>query len=320
MHAALVDPFGGRRDLDRHVLRAVGDPEVRFREDALRMVRAIRLAATLDFEIEPETWAAIGRNADLVQHLSGERIAIELDKLLAAPVPSTGLRLLANSGVLRVIAPELAAQRGIAQNKIEGEDLWDHTVRTVDAVPVDRPIVRLAALLHDLGKPATIDAGPFRGHESVGAEQAAKLLDRLRYPRAEAARVVELVRQHMFTYDPSWGDAGVRRFIQRVGRGALEDLFALRAADNIGSGVPASAHGLDELRTRVAGQLQAEVALDLAHLAVNGDDLIAELGVAPGPRIGGILDALLERVVADPGANDRATLLGLAASMVRDDA
>jgi len=318
--AAIVDPFGGIADVERRTLRAVGDPDTRFREDALRMVRAIRLATTLGFEIEPATWAALVRNAGLVEHLSGERIAVELQKLLAAPAPSVGLLRLAESGILRVNAPELAAQREIPQNKIEGEDLWDHTVRTVDAAPPERPVVRLAALLHDIGKPATIEDGPFRGHETVGAEAAEAFLERLRFPRAVATRVVELVRQHMFTYDPSWGDAGIRRFIQRVGRDGLDDLFALREADNAGSGVPRTAHGLDELRSRIRAQLDAQVALDLRQLAVDGDDLMTELGLPPGPRLGRILDTLLERVVADPAANDRATLLLLAASMLADDA
>src|SRR5262249_3406102 len=155
------------------VLRAVGDPDTRFREDALRMIRAIRLATTLDFEIEPATRRAMEANAALVGHLSGERIAIELQKLLEARQPSVGLRLLADTGILAVIAPELAEQRGVAQNKLPGEDLFDHTLRSVDAAPAGRPVVRLAALLHDIGKPATIDDGPFRGHETVGAEMAA---------------------------------------------------------------------------------------------------------------------------------------------------
>ena len=316
---ALRDPHDGAGDVAARRLRAVGDPDTRFREDALRMVRAVRLAATLDFSIEPATRRAIDANAALVAHLSGERIATELEKLLAAPVPSVGLRLLAETGILAIVSPELAAQRGVPQNKIEGEDLWDHTVRSVDAAPAGRPVVRLAALVHDIGKPATVDDGPFRGHETVGAEMAAAFLDRLHMPKAVTGRVVDLVRHHMFTYDPSWGDSGVRRFIQRVGRESLEDLFALRAADNVGSGHDPGAHGLDDLRRRVAEQLAAEVALDLRQLAVDGDDLMAELGIPPGPTLGRILDGLLERVVADPAANDRATLLLFAESMLGDE-
>jgi tRNA nucleotidyltransferase (CCA-adding enzyme) len=315
----LVDPYGGAVDVEARSIRAVGDAATRFEEDALRMVRAARLAATLDFEIEPATRAAIETHAGLVSHLSGERIAAELEKLLAAPEPSGGLRLMADTGILAVVSPDLAAQRGIAQNKIPGEDLLDHTLRTVDAAPAGLPVVRLAALVHDIGKPATLDDGPFRRHDAVGADLAAGLLDRLHMPRATTDRVVHLVRHHMFTYDPTWGDAGVRRFIQRVGPPALDELFALRAADNVGSGVPANAHGLDELRERVRAQLEASVPLDLRHLAIDGDDLMTELALPEGPVLGRILDALLERVVTDPGLNDRETLLLLAGSILAGD-
>ena len=315
----LVDPFDGRADLASHILRTVRDPGARFGEDALRMVRAVRLAAVLDFTIEPATLAAIRDHAALAAHVSGERVSAELEKLLAAPRPSVGLRLMAETGLLEVLLPELAAQRGVPQNKIEGEDLFDHTLGSVDAASPDRPVVRLATLLHDLGKPSTIEDGPFRGHEVVGAEMAQRLLDRLHTPKAATERVVGLVRNHMFTYEPSWGDAGVRRFIQRVGIEAIDDLFALRRADNIGSGVPADAHGLDELVARVEAELEASVVLDRSRLAVRGDDLIAELGVPPGPRLGRMLDGLLDRVIADPKLNDRATLLLLAESMLADD-
>jgi tRNA nucleotidyltransferase (CCA-adding enzyme) len=316
---ALVDPFGGAADVEARLLRAVGDPGTRFEEDALRIVRAVRLAATLDLAIEPATLAAVRAKAALVSHLSGERIAAELEKLLATERPSTGLALVADTGILEVVSPDLAAQRGVPQNKIPGEDLWAHTLRSVDAAPAARPIVRLAALLHDAGKPATIDDGPFRSHETVGAEIAERFLGRLRMPKLVIETVVHLVRNHMFTYDPTWGDAGIRRFIRRVGRETLDELFALRAADNIGSGLEPEAHGLAELRARVDAQLAASAVLERGQLAVRGDDLIAELGLPPGPTLGRLLDRLLERVIADPALNDRATLLLLAASMLADD-
>ena len=201
----LVDPHGGRRDLETRTLRAVGDPRARFEEDALRMLRAVRLAVTLDFGIEPGTLAAIQARASLAEHLSGERVASELEKVLGAPLPSTGLRLLAATNLLEVLFPELAAERGIPQNKIPGDDCWDHTVRTVDAVPADRPVVRLAALLHDVGKPPTMADGHFLGHDAVGAEIAGSILARLRTPHAQVERVVHLIRHHMFTYDPVVG-------------------------------------------------------------------------------------------------------------------
>jgi putative nucleotidyltransferase with HDIG domain len=316
---ALVDPHGGLIDVASRTLRAVGDPRTRFEEDALRMVRAVRLAATLDFGVEAGTLAAIQARAGLAAHLSGERLAAELDKLLGAEHPSIGLRLMAATELLAVLSPELAAQRGIPQNKIPGDDLWDHTIRTVDAVPADRPVVRLAALLHDIGKPGTMADGHFLQHDAVGAEIAAKLLDRLRTPRSVAERVVLLVRHHMFAYDPTWGDAGVRRFIRRIGRDALESLFALREADNVGSGQPPHEHDLEELRQRVRDQLEGDFVLDRADLAVDGDDLIAELDLAPGPTLGHILDELLERAIADPAVNDRPTLLLIAQSMLTED-
>jgi putative nucleotidyltransferase with HDIG domain len=308
---ALVDPHAGRRDVEARLIRGVGEPDRRFGEDALRTLRAIRFAATLGFEIEPATLAALHRHAPLVAHLSGERIAVELDRILAAHRPSVGLRLIADTGVLEHVSPELAAQRGIAQNKVPGEDLWDHTIRTVDAA-VNRPVVRLAALVHDIGKPATAAEGHFYGHEAVGADLAVGLLHRLRVPRSTAERVVHLVRQHMFRYEPNWSDAAVRRFLAKVGPDAVEDLFALREADNEGSGVARDADELGDLRVRIERELATGPILDRSALAIDGSDLMAELGLPAGPDLGRILAALLERVVEEPTLNDPPTLMLLA--------
>jgi tRNA nucleotidyltransferase (CCA-adding enzyme) len=313
----LVDPYGGRLDTERHLLRAVGDPMTRFSEDALRMLRAARLAAVLDFTIEPATLAAVASSADLAAHLSGERITAELGKLLDAPRPSTGLRILADAGLLAAIAPPLDAQRGVAQNKIPGEDLWDHVVRSVDAAAAAgrNRAVRWAALLHDIGKPVTAADGHFYGHEVVGAELAGDLLRLWHAPRETIDEVTHLVRHHMFAYDDAWSDAAVRRFIAKVGRERLADLFALREADNLGSGGPPDAGALAKLQARVAAELAADAVLDLAGLAIHGDDLIRELGLAPGPMIGRLLDALLERVMNEPQLNRPATLLALAGEL-----
>jgi tRNA nucleotidyltransferase (CCA-adding enzyme) len=313
--ARLVDPHGGREDLARRILRAVGDPSIRFGEDALRMLRAVRLAATLGFEIEPATLAAISERAELVRHLSGERVATELRLLLASDTPSTGLRLLADTGVLAHLAPELAAQRGVPQNKVPGEDLWDHTVRSVDGATTDPPHLRLAAMLHDLGKPSTMADGRFVGHERVGADMARTLLDRWHWPVAERERVAHLIRHHMFGYVPRWSDAAVRRFIVKVGPDALGELFLLREADNRGSGLPSEAGRLAELRSRVAAQLDSGAALDLRSLAVDGTDLMTEFGWRPGPIVGKTLQRLLDRVIGDPTLNTRERLLSLARSM-----
>lgn len=314
----LVDPFGGQADLAARRLRAVGDPTARFQEDALRMVRAVRLAATLGFEVEPATLAAIAANAELAGHLSGERIGAELAKLLAAPTPSVGLRLAEQTGLLAVVSPELAAQRGVPQRKVAGEDLWEHTLRTVDAAPAERPVVRLAALVHDIGKPPTLAGGRFPHHETVGAELADALLRRLRYPRAAAEEVVHLVRHHMFPVDPDATDAAVRRFIKRIGPQHLDAVFALRRADDVGSGMGPDDEELTAFRARIDRELHASHPLDRSDLAVDGHDLMAELGLTPGPRLGKVIDELLDRVIADPGLNERGSLLLLAQGILAD--
>jgi putative nucleotidyltransferase with HDIG domain len=313
----LVDPFGGVADIAARRIRAVGEAPLRFEEDALRIVRAIRFATTLGFTIEPATLAAIRATAPLVRHLSGERITAELEKILDSQRPSVGLRLLAETGVLAAVSPDLAAQVGVAQAKVPGEDLWDHTVRTVDAAATDgaNPIVRWAAFVHDIGKPATAADGHFYRHETVGADLAAEFLERLRVSNATRDRVVHLVRQHMFRYEPAWGDPAIRRFLGKVGPAAIDDLLALRAADNVGSGLAPNVDDLDELRSRVAAELAAGPILDRSALAIDGSDLIEELGVARGREVGRVLAALFDRVVDDPSLNTRATLLELARSL-----
>ena len=314
----VVDPFGGRGDLIAGVLRAVGDPRTRFDEDALRMLRTIRLATTLGFGIEPATLAGIQARADLVGHLSGERIAEELRRMLAAAVPSVAFRLLADTGVLEPISPELARQRGVPQNKIVGEDLWDHTLRAVDGAATDPPSIRMAALLHDIGKPATMADGRFLGHDVLGAAMADDLLERWRWPRLERERIVHLIRLHMYGYTPDWSDAAVRRFIAKVGPDHLHDLFLLREADNVGSGRARDGGGLAEIRMRVSAQLEAGVVLSMHDLAIDGDDLMAELGLRPSPRLGAILRDLLNRAIADPTINTRERLLAVARTLVDD--
>jgi tRNA nucleotidyltransferase (CCA-adding enzyme) len=315
--AHLEDPHGGRADLDGRLLRAVGDPDARFGEDALRMLRAVRLEAMLGFAIDPPTLAAVGRHAPEASHLAGPRIGAELLLLLDAAPPGPGLRRLQETGLLQATIPELAAQRGIPQAKIAGDDLWDHTVRTVEAAPRTR-VGRVAALLHDVGKPTTFADGHFHRHDIVGARIADAILERLAVSRDLRERVERLVRHHMFSYELTWSDAAVRRFIQRTGADLLDDLFDLRAADDAGSGVPADGPRIADLRRRCREQLDARVPLRREDLAIDGNDLMAVLGIVPGPRLGRILDRITERVVDDPTLNDRGRLLDLARAIDRN--
>ncbi|HET7677882.1 MAG TPA: HD domain-containing protein [Candidatus Limnocylindrales bacterium] len=307
-----LDPTGGLRDLEARSIRAVGDPAARFDEDALRLLRAVRFAAQLDFTIEPATRAAIEASAALVGHLSAERVRDELLKLLGAERPSIGLRLLDETGLLDHLLPELAAQRGVPQDKAPGMDLWAHTLATVDAaarlVPGDTTLA-LAAFLHDVGKPATLAEGHFIGHEDVGAALTGEILGRLRVPNAVVERVTRLVALHMYRYEPAWSDAAVRRFMRKVGPDHLDDLFRLRRADSIGSGRPAESGDQDELERRVRQELEVGSPLSLSDLAVDGEDLMATLGLPPGPQVGALLSRLLDSVVADPARNERRRLL-----------
>jgi tRNA nucleotidyltransferase/poly(A) polymerase len=308
----LADPTGGLADLSAGVLRAVGDPAVRFDEDALRLLRAARLAAQLDFEIEPSTLAAMRAKSSTVQHVSAERIGDELRKILLAAAPSRALTILADTGVLRFALPELDAQRGVPQDKAPGMDLWAHCLAATDAaarLAPGNPRLRLAALVHDIGKPGTLADGHFIGHDTEGARLAEQMLARLAFPRRDVEAVADLVRFHMFSYEARWSGAAVRRFIRRVGRDLVDELFDLRAADNIGSGLPANAGNLDELRSRVAAELASGAPLTLRELRVHGDDLTVALDLAPGPVVGDLLDHLLQWVIDDPARNEREALI-----------
>jgi tRNA nucleotidyltransferase/poly(A) polymerase len=215
-------------------------------------------------------------------------------------------------GLLAVLLPELAALRDVPQSKPLAGDALDHSVRTADALPADDPVLRLAGLLHDLGKATTLADGHFIHHEKAGERLAGEVLARLRMSTAEISRVTRLVRHHMFSYGAEWSDAAVRRFVRRVGRDLLDDLFALRAADDVASGVQDPPRGgWSELQRRAA-EAVARDPLEASQVAVTGDDLVAELGIAPGPLIGQLLAALLEAVIDDPALNSRDQLLALA--------
>lgn len=315
LHDRLVDPTGGIPDLESRVLRAVGDPGARFREDGLRPIRAARFAATLEFELEKETERALIDAHVEVSRVAAERVQDELMKMLRARQPSRGFEVLRRAGLLGLWLPELQATVAVPQNRYHAYDVYFHTLYTCDAAPAEKPVVRLAALFHDVGKPATRaekedgDA-TFYNHQFVGETLAKEAMERLKFSRDRTDRVAHLVRNHMFDYRPEWSDAAVRRFIRSVGVDSIADLFDLRIADNIGNGLKTGfPHYLGELRARVEAVLAAEEALSVRDLAIDGQDVMRALNLNPGPRVGEILDHLLEEVLENPALNRREALL-----------
>ena len=308
----LVDPFGGQRDLEARVVRAVGEPRERFAEDALRMLRAVRFATRLGFVIDPRTADAIRDSAALARNLSGERIQQEITKMLEAPKPSEAFRLLSDLGLLEVICPELDDAKGTPQDKAVAQNVFDHSLATLDATPADDLVLRLAGLFHDIGKPATFADGHFHQHEFVGEAKARDILRRWRFDKDTVTRVTHLVRNHMFWYQSEWTPSAVRRFVRKVGLENIPALFALRKADNIGSGARSPRmYALEALWERVQEEIRAASAFSLKDLAIDGNDVMAALGIPPGPRVGRILDELFERVTDDPKLNTRERLLEL---------
>jgi putative nucleotidyltransferase with HDIG domain len=310
----LLDPHGGARDILKRTLRAVGVPLERFREDALRPLRVARLAAVLEMEPDPETRAALAGVNDRVGVLAIERVRSELERLMGAARPSRGIEILREAGLLERWLPELAAGRGVPQNRFHAYDVYFHSLYSCDAAAPENPEVRWAALLHDIGKPATRierdGEGTFYGHAELGARLADTRLAALRFATGFRERVVHLIREHMFDFQESWTDAAVRRFVRRVGVEHVADLFDLRMADALGNGTRGpDTRRLEAMAKRIAHVLRESSALSVHELAVDGEDVMRALGLQPGPEVGRVLAALLEQVIEQPGLNTRAALL-----------
>jgi tRNA nucleotidyltransferase (CCA-adding enzyme) len=316
---AVLDPFGGRADMAARTLRAVGDPRERFAEDGLRALRAARFVATLEFDLEPATAAAIAPALSTYEKVSPERVREEWLKTMKARRPSRAFEVMRSTGMLAVTCPEMLEGVGMAQNKWHALDVWRHGMACMDHCVGD-PVLRLAALLHDVGKPRTrafsdkTKDWTFYDHDKVGAAMAEPICQRLRFSTDERRRIVDLVRHHLFHYD-GWTDAAVRRWIRRVGRERIADLWALNEADVRGKGDVVDAaelQPLERMKAHVARVLAAGDALAVRDLAIDGRDLMRELGLAPGKALGALLDELLERVTEDPARNEPALLLALA--------
>ena len=331
---SIVDPFNGKADIKNKVIRSVGNPLERFNEDGLRPIRAIRFASQLGFEIETNTLQAISNEKVLqkTSTISIERFRDELVKLLKSPKPSVGLKLLEDTNIMKLFLPELLEGRNCIQNDVRGYhvfDVLDHNFYSCDGAPVHKVNVRLAALLHDIGKPASkvvrvTDEGEiynFFSHEKYSETIARKLLTKLRFSNNEINNVCHLIENHMFHYEESWSDAAIRRFVVRVKPENIEDLIDLRLADMYGKyNMPIQIKEsnacdlLIQLQDRIKKIQEENSAFTLKSLAVSGKDLM-EIGIPSGRLIGKILDSLLETVLDDPKQNSKDVLLNIAKNL-----
>lgn len=339
----LLDYLGGLKDFENKLVKAVGKAEERFAEDALRMMRAVRFAAQLSFQIEEKTFAGIVKNANLLAEISKERIRDELVKILKSDHPAEGVHLLVNSGLMEYIIPEMLEARGVPQTGHHTLDVYNHMLEALRSCPSPDPIVRLATLLHDIGKPRTRrlrclgcgwimkgenleekgetakttmykcprcgkvqtehEAGTFYGHEVVGARMVETIADRLRFSKKERERLVTLVRWHMFAYSPEMTDAAIRRFIRRVGKENINDIILLRIGDRKGGGSKTTSWRLQELQKRVGEQLYEPMTV--SDLVIDGNVVMRILGISPGPKVGEIMNSLFEEVIEDTSKNNQ---------------
>ena len=311
----IIDLHGGQEDIKRRLVNAVGDPNERFKEDALRTLRAVRISAELDFAIETKTASAIAQDAAQLAKISRERVRDEFLRILQSPAPMQALYVAQKLGILKYIIPELEAGIGCAQNQAHTFDVFEHLLRSLQhAADKNWSLeVRLAALLHDIGKPATRQWSDekndwtFHGHEVVGAKMAKKILADLRMPQETVGVVVALVRWHMFFSDPDTVTlSAVRRTIRNVGTEHIKDLLTLRMCDRIGTGRPKEQpFRLRKFMSMVDEALRDPISVSM--LRIDGTRLM-EMGERPGPRLGWILHALLEEVLDDPKKNTEAYL------------
>ena len=304
----VVDYFGGRKDIKQKIIRAVGEPSDRFKEDALRMLRAVRFSAQLGFELEPKTQRAILKLAGSLKFVSKERIKDEIIKILASDRPYEGIMLLHDCKLLQYILPELEQGVDVKQDRHHIYNVFKHNTLALKHCPSKEWQVRLAALLHDVAKPKTRkiinNIATFYNHEYLGAKMTDKIMTRLKFSNEDRFRVVNLVKNHMFYYNVGEvSAASVRRLIVKVGRENLKDLIDLRIADRLGSGTPkAMPYKLRHLQYMMEKVQNDPISVKM--LKINGDDLMKVLKIVPGPKIGAILDVLLSEVIEDPELNE----------------
>ncbi len=309
----IIDPFNGQEDLKNKLIRAVGDPDKRFQEDALRLMRAIRIATQLGFTIEEKTWAAIWNNASLIKNISSERIRDELVKILTSDYPADGIRLLDNAGILEYILPELTAGKGVDQKGTHHvDDVFTHSVKALQFCENKDWVVRFATLVHDIGKPVTYrernGKATFYNHELVGANIARDIAERLHFSKEQREKIWMLVRWHMFSVSEFLSDSAIRRFIRRVGAENTTDILDLRTADRLGSGSKKTSWRHEDFKTRII-EVQKHIP-SVTDLKINGKDVMEVLNIPGGPKVGEVLNKLFTDISEDPTKNNREYLLG----------
>jgi tRNA nucleotidyltransferase/poly(A) polymerase len=311
----VIDPFDGQGDMKKKLIRAVGEANERFGEDALRMMRAVRIASQIGFVIEDKTFEAIKKNAPLINKIAKERVKDELFKLLASPNPYDGIVLFRNSGLMAEILPEMEKCFGVEQKSPGRHHIYDvgtHLLMSLKFCKSNDPITRFATLIHDIGKPQTykkLGTGviTFYNHEMVSTKIAQNLAERLRFSRKETDKFVALVRWHQFTVGEMQTDNAVRRFIRNVGIENIEDMLALRVADRLGSGARETSWRLEDFKKRII-EVQKQ-PFSVRDLKIDGNDVMEKLGLKPGPEVGEILEKLFEEVVEKRVENNKEELL-----------
>jgi tRNA nucleotidyltransferase (CCA-adding enzyme) len=310
--AELLDPFGGRVDIRRRIIRTVGNPQTRFQEDPLRLLRAVRIVAELRFRIEQETLTTLVKMAPRIKDVASERIREELMKILMSPKPSQGFNLMVRTQLLKYLLPELLEGYRMRQNAYHRYTIFKHIMEAIDIVdPV--PVLRLTALLHDIAKPRVRkkEGGQWRfhGHEAASATLAEEIMDRLRFSKDMTGKVANLIRHHFIHYDSGWSDGAVRRLIRRVGLEQITDLLIFRRADILAHGlVDRKSDLLAELDKRVEGLIKSPIATRTQDLALNGTRVMEILGISPGPKVGEALNFLMEKITDHPELNTKRRL------------
>ena len=311
----LIDPYKGQEDLKEKLIKAVGNPDERFREDALRMIRAVRIAAETGFKIEKNTLSAIKKNIALINKIANERIRDEFLKILASPHPYEGVVSLHEVGLLSIIIPEFEKGFEIDQaspGRHHKYDVATHSLMSLKFTPSTDPITRLATLIHDIGKPATykkLDSGvvTFYNHEVISAKIARELADRLRFSNKEKDKLVRLVRWHQFSVDDNQTDSAIRRFIKKVGIENIQDMLDLRVGDRLGGGVPETSWRTEGFKKRLI-EVQKQ-PFTVHDLKITGYDVMKTLKLKPGPKVGEILLQLFKEVEGRKIENEKKTLL-----------